>query len=85
MQIKCDHLAPVRMATIKKSTDNTYWWGSGRKETLVHTEILQSLKKKNEILLFATMWMDLENILPSETSDRERYTLYYHVYAGYKK
>ena len=48
MQIKCDHLAPVRMATIKKSTDNTYWWGSGRKETLVHTEILQSLKKKKE-------------------------------------
>ena len=26
--------------------------------------------RKNEILLFAKMWMDLENIMPSEVSQR---------------
>ena len=52
MQIKCDHLAAVRMTIVKKSTDNKCWWGGGKKETLVHcwwythTEILQSLKKR---------------------------------------
>ena len=32
--------------------------------------------KKNEILPFAEMWMDLENIIVSEMSDRERQLLY---------
>ena len=27
--------------------------------------------RKNEILLFAKMWMDLENIMPSEVSQTE--------------
>ena len=27
--------------------------------------------RKNEILLFATVWMDLENIMPSEVSQTE--------------
>ena len=31
--------------------------------------------KKNEILLFATMWMDLENIMLSEIRQRETNTL----------
>ena len=31
-----------------------------------------SLIKKNEIMLFATTWMDLEIIILSEVSQRER-------------
>ena len=39
MQIKTTlryHLTPARMATIKKSTNNKYWRGCGKKGTLVH-------------------------------------------------
>ena len=32
--------------------------------------------KKKEILPFAEMWMDLENIIVNEMSDRERQLLY---------
>ena len=32
--------------------------------------------KKNEILPFAATWMDLENIMLREMSDRERQILY---------
>jgi hypothetical protein len=30
------HLTPVRIAIIKNTTTNRYWWGCGGKETLVH-------------------------------------------------
>ncbi|XDC72733.1 hypothetical protein R6Z07F_003906 [Ovis aries] len=39
MQVKTTmryHLMPIRMATIKKSTDNKCWRGCGEKETLSH-------------------------------------------------
>ena len=39
MQIKTQmryHLMPVRMAAIKKSTNNKHWRGCGEKETLLH-------------------------------------------------
>ena len=38
--------------------------------------MLLSYKKKNEILLFAATWMDLENTMLSEMSDREGQILY---------
>ena len=48
------------------------------KEDVVYTYngILFSHEKKNEILPFATTWMDLEDIMLIEMSDRERQTLY---------
>ena len=39
MQIKTSmryHLTPVRMAIIKKSTNNKYWRGCGEKDRLLH-------------------------------------------------
>ena len=39
MQIKTTkryHLTLVRMATIKKSTNNKWWWGCGEKGTILH-------------------------------------------------
>ena len=41
-----------------------------------HTKYSQ---KKNEVLPFATIWMDLENIVLGK-SDRERQTLYVFTY-----
>jgi len=36
--------------------------------------------KKNEILSFVAIWMDLEGIMLSEMSDRERQILYAFIY-----
>ena len=41
--------------------------------------------KKNEILLFATTWMDLENIMLSEVSQRMTNTIWYRLYVESKK
>ena len=41
-----------------------------------HTVLLRH-KKKNEIMPFAITWMDLEIILPSEISQKEKYK--YHM------
>ena len=45
------------------------------KEDVIHTYntiLLIQKKKKNELMLFATTWMDLGIITPSETSQREK-------------
>ena len=40
--------------------------------------------KKDEILPFATMWMDREGIMLYEMSDREREIVWFHSYVKYK-
>ena len=41
--------------------------------------------KKNEILPFATTWMDLEDIMLSEISQRKTNTVWFHLHAESKK
>ena len=52
------------------------------KEDAVH--IYFSAIKKNEILPFATVWMDLDNTVLSEISQRKTNTVY-HLYVKSKK
>ena len=44
-----------------------------------------SVIKKNEILPFATTWMDLEDIMLSEISQRKTNTVCYQLYVEFKK
>ena len=41
--------------------------------------------KKKEILSFATIWMELEQILPSEINQIKTNTIWFHVYVESKK
>ena len=41
--------------------------------------------KKNEILPFATMWMELEGIMLSEISQRKTKTIGLHSYEDFKR
>ena len=57
------HLMPVRMAVVKKTRDDKYWWRCGEKGTLVHWEwklvqlwktVWRFLKKKKKN--WTTIW-----------------------------
>ena len=51
----------------------------------IYTMKYQSaIKKKNEILQYAT-WVDMVNIVLSEISKKRKNTVYYHVYVKSKK
>ena len=47
-----------------------------------HTMEYSAIKKKNEILLFAATWIDLEGIMFSEISqtEKDKYCVYYHLH-----
>ena len=51
--------------------------------THIHTMAYYSAIKKNEIIPFATVWMDLEIIILSEISQRKTNTIY-HLYVDSK-
>ena len=51
----------------------------------IYTMEYYSAIKGNEILPFATTWMDLEDITLSEISQRKRNTVRYHLYMVSKK
>ena len=44
-----------------------------------------SVIKKNEIMPFAAMWMDVEIIILSEVSQRKANIIWYHLYVESKK
>ena len=54
------------------------------KVTHIHTMEYYSAIKKNEILPFATTWMDQEGIMLSEISHRKTNTVCYHLYVKSK-
>ena len=49
----------------------------------MYSRILHS-HKKNEILPFAALWMDLENIMLNEVSQRKTNTVWYYLYVESK-
>ena len=53
--------------------------------TYIHTMEYYSAIKKNEIMSFATTWMDLETIILSEVRWRKTNILSYHLHVESKK
>ena len=56
-----------------------------KKMWYTYTKEYYSAIKKNEILSFVALWVDLDNIMLSEISQRQRYTVCYHLYVESKK
>ena len=54
-------------------------------DTHTHTHTILLSHKKNDILPFATTWMDLESTILNEISQIETNTVSYHLHVGSKK
>ena len=50
----------------------------------VYTTEYHSAIKKNELMLFAATWMDLEIIILSEVRNTKTNTIWYHLYVESK-
>ena len=59
--------------------------GMDKKMWYIYTMEYYSAIKKNEILPFATTWMDLESIMLSEISQIKTNTVCYHFYVESEK
>ena len=67
---------------IKESTFRTHIYGMDKEDVVhIYTMGYYSAIKKNEILPFATIWMDLEGIMLSEIShtEKNKYCILSHV------
>ena len=51
----------------------------------IYTTEEHSVIKKNEVMLFAATWMDLEMIILSEINQRKSNIIRYHLYVESKK
>ena len=56
-----------------------------KKTWYIYTMEYHSAIKKNEILPFATTWMDLEGIMLSEISQRKTTIIWLHSYEEFKR
>ena len=56
-----------------------------KKMWYIYTMECYSLIKKNEIMQFATTWMDLKIVLLSEVSQRKTNIIWYHLYVESKR
>ena len=50
----------------------------------IYTMVYYLVTKKNEIMPFAAIWIELEIIIPIEVSQTKTNTLYYHLYVESK-
>ena len=60
-------------------------WVDKKAVVRLHMEYYYSAIKKMEILPFVTAWIDLENIMLSEISQRKKNTIWFHLHVESKK
>ena len=82
-----DPMFIAALFTIAKIWQQTTWpltekW---RKMWYVHTMEYYSAIKKNEIMLYAAAWINLEMIILREISQRKTNIMWYHLHVESKK
>ena len=69
---------------MERAQMTTNWW-IDKDVVCINTMEYYLVIKKNEILPFATMWMELECILLREMSQLEEEMIWFHLYVEFKK